>query len=167
MASNNLALSAAAFRTLGGFDTSFPRAAGEDRELCDRWIASGRRIRYVPDAIVDHAHAMDLRKFLRQHYGYGTGAVAFHAARAARGNGRIEVEHPSFYLRLLSYPLRTRGVRRPITACALLATSQVANALGFASETWRWRRRGRPADGGDRPSGPDRDATIERIESMP
>jgi GT2 family glycosyltransferase len=167
VASNNLALSAAAFRTLGGFDTSFPRAAGEDRELCDRWIASGRRIRYVPDAIVDHAHAMDLRKFLRQHYGYGTGAVAFHAARAARGNGRIEVEHPSFYLRLLSYPLRTRGVRRPITACALLATSQVANALGFASETWRWRRRGRPADGGDRPSGPDRDATIERIESMP
>jgi len=39
--SNNLALPAAAFRELGGFDTSFPLAAGEDRELCDRWRFRG------------------------------------------------------------------------------------------------------------------------------
>ena len=48
-ASNNIALSTAQFRELGYFDTSFPLAAGEDRELCDRWIHYGYRMQYVPE----------------------------------------------------------------------------------------------------------------------
>lgn len=34
--SNNFALPSNRFQDLGGFDTSFPLAAGEDREFCDR-----------------------------------------------------------------------------------------------------------------------------------
>ena len=40
--SNNMAVRADHFHAAGGFDTRFPRAAGEDREFCDRWIAQGR-----------------------------------------------------------------------------------------------------------------------------
>ncbi|HEV2763340.1 MAG TPA: glycosyltransferase, partial [Pyrinomonadaceae bacterium] len=66
--SNNLALSSELFRAVGGFDESFPLAAGEDRELCDRWRARGHRLTYAPDAVVRHAHALTLRSFCRQHF---------------------------------------------------------------------------------------------------
>ena len=41
---SNLALPTQAFRQIGGFDTSFPLAAGEDRDLCDRWREAGERM---------------------------------------------------------------------------------------------------------------------------
>lgn len=36
-ASNNIAMSKSGFHNLGGFDVSFPLAAAEDRDFCDRW----------------------------------------------------------------------------------------------------------------------------------
>jgi hypothetical protein len=36
--SNNRVLSTDRFRQIGGFDTAFPRAAGEDRELCEGYF---------------------------------------------------------------------------------------------------------------------------------
>src|ERR1043166_3127835 len=41
LTSNNLAVPAAQFRALGGFDASFPLAAAEDRDFCDRWRHHG------------------------------------------------------------------------------------------------------------------------------
>ncbi len=38
-ASNNIALPKSGFDSLGGFDVSFPLAAAEDRDFCDRWDA--------------------------------------------------------------------------------------------------------------------------------
>jgi GT2 family glycosyltransferase len=35
-ASNNVAMSKSGFHNLGGFDVSFPLAAAEDRDFCDR-----------------------------------------------------------------------------------------------------------------------------------
>ena len=40
-ASNNIACHRARFLELGGFDTTFPRAGGEDRDFCDRWRMRG------------------------------------------------------------------------------------------------------------------------------
>src|SRR5207247_10297291 len=45
-ASNNLAVTAERFRAIGGFDTSFPLPAGEDREFCDRWLHYGYEMTY-------------------------------------------------------------------------------------------------------------------------
>src|SRR5450631_1454316 len=39
--SNGLALRRWDFQQCGGFDPSFPFAAGEDREFCARWVAAG------------------------------------------------------------------------------------------------------------------------------
>jgi glycosyltransferase involved in cell wall biosynthesis len=144
-ASNNLAVPAAAFRALGGFDPAYPRAAAEDRDFCDRWSARGLELAYVPEALVRHAHALTLASYARQHFDYGRGAARFQAGRVARGRGSLRVEPPSFYLRLLGYPVgRARARATPLLA-ALLALSQAATAAGFAWE------RARPE--GPRPEG--------------
>jgi sulfatase maturation enzyme AslB (radical SAM superfamily) len=63
--------------TVGGFDTSFPGACGEDRELCDRRLYLDHRITYVPDARIFHSHDLNLRTFWKQHFNYGTGAKRY------------------------------------------------------------------------------------------
>ncbi|MEJ7607568.1 MAG: glycosyltransferase [Bryobacteraceae bacterium] len=61
--SNNLAFPAKTLTDLGGFDETFPLAAGEDREICDRWTRGGRQLLYVPEAIVYHRHDLTIPRF--------------------------------------------------------------------------------------------------------
>jgi GT2 family glycosyltransferase len=137
--SNNLAVPASRFRGIGGFDVTYPRAAAEDRELCDRWLHHGQRMIYAPDAVVFHANDLTFRKFLRQHFHYGEGAFCFHRIRARRGRHRIKVEPPSFYFNLLRFPfLRGQGWKAPLLVL-LLIVAQIANALGFF---WKWVKEG-------------------------
>lgn len=139
LTSNNLAMPAALFQTLGGFDSRLTQAAGEDRDLCDRWRHAGYAMRYAPEAIVEHAHALTLPEFWQQHFRYGQAAFYFHQQRARRGQGSIQLEPLHFYSRLLRYPfLRSRGLLA-CTLTLLLALAQAANAGGYYSR--RWSRR--------------------------
>lgn len=133
-ASNNLALPIEGFRAIGGFDTSFPRAAGEDREFCHRWRHYGYQLTYAPEAVVCHAHVLSLPRFWRQHYGYGSGAYHYRQLRAARGQERIKIEPMAFYLSLLRYPFSHERGWKALALAGLLAVSQVANAAGFFFE---------------------------------
>jgi GT2 family glycosyltransferase len=139
--SNNLALPAAGFQALGGFSTAFAYAAGEDRDLCDRWLAAGGRLTTVPAAVVHHAHTLTPRRFWRQHLTYGRGAWTFHQARASRGAGRLRVGSPGFYLGLVRYPFGHVPGWRAAAVAALLVGTQAANAAGFALEGAAHRRR--------------------------
>ncbi len=130
--SNNMAVSRDLFDEAGGFDSRFGLAAGEDREFCDRWDAS-RGTTYVRDAVVDHAHAMSFRSFLRQHYNYGRGACDYRRAREERGDG-VGLEPLSFYSGLVRYPAaRVPGPPGWLLA-ALMVTTQLAAAVGFVRE---------------------------------
>jgi GT2 family glycosyltransferase len=135
--SNNLAVPAALFDAIGGFDESFPLAAGEDREFCDRWQQHGYRLLRAPDAVVRHAHALSLSKFWRQHVNYGRGAFHLRRARISRGAPPVELEQFSFYRQLLTYPVRARRQQPAFALMTLMFVSQVANALGFALEMRR------------------------------
>lgn len=137
--SNNLAVPASLFREVGGFPVDFPFAAGEDREFCDRWLHRGYALTYVPEAVVEHSHELDLRGFLRQHFSYGRGACLFQRARAARGE-RTRVEPLSFYWGILAWPLRRPQSRGRWSAMGLLVLTQVANAAGFFWQRWRGNR---------------------------
>jgi GT2 family glycosyltransferase len=137
--SNNLAVAREAFLAAGGFDTSFPFSAGEDRELGDRWSAQGRPSVTAPDALVRHAHRLSARGFLRQHFTYGRGAVAFRRVRAESGRP-VRVD-PAFYLQSLAYALRGGGVRAPARA-ALTAIAHAAYAAGLVYESRHARARG-------------------------
>ena len=146
VASNNLALSAAGFRELGGFDPTYRTA--EDRDLCDRWRHRGRRIVYAEAARVHHGRSMDLRAFWRQHFSYGRGAERFSRLRAKRGSGSMLVES-RFHLDVrnwLWYPLTRVPRRHVVSMAALLGVWQVANLAGFVWEKL-YRRTNGPRDG--------------------
>jgi glycosyltransferase involved in cell wall biosynthesis len=139
--SNNMALARDAFLA-GPFDTSFRLAAGEDREFCDRWLATGRTMHFAPEAVIMHYHELSSRSYWRQHFNYGRGAFHFHAARARRSGG-VKMEPLSFYTGLVLFPFRSR---RPLLQRAAvsfwLGVSQAANAAGYFYE----RRLASPSD---------------------
>lgn len=131
LTSNNLAVSAEGFRAAGGFDTTFSHAAGEDRELCDRWLFHGNKITYVPKAIVYHTHTLFLRSFLRQHFNYGRGDFYYHQTRLHRNQKRIRMEPLSFYLNLFCYPLSQSRNKRALFLMLLFLCSQVVCIMGY------------------------------------
>ncbi|MBE9178309.1 glycosyltransferase [Oculatella sp. LEGE 06141] len=133
-ASNNFALPAELFQAIGGFDTTFPLAAGEDREFCDRWLEKGYPMIYAPAVQVHHAHELALPTFWRQHFNYGRGAFYFHQVRRQRTAETVKIEPFSFYTRLLTYPFSQRSPQPSVLVAALLFLSQVANVSGFVWE---------------------------------
>jgi GT2 family glycosyltransferase len=135
----NLAFPAERFHTMGGFDGSWPYAAGEDRELCDRWLYHGFRMTYAKEVNVYHVHALTFRTFCRQHFCYGRGAFYFHKTRAQRGLGRVKVEPLMFYRNLLRQPFSNVRERRAPLLLTLLLVSQVVNAAGFFWERLSYR----------------------------
>ena len=61
-----------ALERVGGFDLTFPRAAGEDVDLTLRLIEAGFRLRLETSAIVRHDHRSRFRQLLGTCYRYGT-----------------------------------------------------------------------------------------------
>ncbi|GHF04235.1 putative glycosyltransferase [Streptomyces spiralis] len=97
-----------------GFDEAM--RVGEDVDLCMRLHEAGWRLRYVPSARVGHRHRTDLRGWLAQRAGYGTGA----ADLALRHPGRV----PPLYAAPWS-----------LAACALLLRGRPAPAALAAALT--------------------------------
>jgi glycosyltransferase involved in cell wall biosynthesis len=137
LASNNLALSAAGFREIGGFDSNLRTA--EDRDLCDRWLHRSRRIIYHPSAGVRHARRLNAWSFCRQHFRYGRGAAYFHHLRALRRSGSLLAES-RFHLNVGNWlwrPLMAVRRRQIVPVAVLLMLWQAANLAGFMWETVR------------------------------
>lgn len=143
--SNNFALPAAEFRNIGGFDTSFSLAAGEDREFCDRWLHSGRRAVYAPEVTVYHFHELTLRKFWRQQFNYGRGAFLFQQTTSGRAQNAKKMQHPSFYLNLLTYPFSQNLGIKMLLIAALFVLSQVAIAAGIVRQKKLFKARSESA----------------------
>jgi len=128
----NFAIPAAAFREMGGFDERF--WTSEDRDLCDRWLERGGSMAFAPEAVVRHRHALTLGSFLAQHFAYGRGAYQLRHDRGRREQAPLQLEPPSFYLQLLTSPLRDPSRARGLLLTVLVGLSQVASAAGFAWE---------------------------------
>ncbi len=138
-ASNNLACRRDILLALGGFDGTFPIAAAEDRDLCERWLESGRPLLYVADAIVHHDHRLGFRTYVHQHFNYGGGANYLHRARARRGLDRPRLEPVTFYLQLVTFPLRSGASPRTVLFAILALLSQAAYGVGYYLERIRLR----------------------------
>ncbi|MGH7177957.1 MAG: glycosyltransferase, partial [Tepidisphaeraceae bacterium] len=128
---NNMAVRAGAFAEVGGFDTTYPHAAAEDREFCDRWIHLGRALVYEPAALVWHSHDLTLWSFVRQHFHYGSGARRFHQVRARRTSQPIAIEPMSFYTNLVGAAFVEETGWRAARMAALLALTQAIGAVGY------------------------------------
>jgi len=136
-ASNNMAVPATLFRSIGGFDARF--WTSEDREFCDRWLWRGYRMTYAPEIVVYHVNPLRLQTYLRQHFNYGRGAFRFHLFRTKRHGLPMSLESKAFYVNLLMYPLYRRRFKEVIFSGALLLLSQVASLLGYLTERRSWR----------------------------
>ncbi|MDJ0899056.1 MAG: glycosyltransferase [Xenococcus sp. MO_188.B8] len=134
-ASNNFAMPRQIFHKLEGFDTSFPLAAGEDREFCDRWLDNGFKMYYAPDMQINHFHGLTLSSFWRQHFNYGRGAYCFHQIHGERNQEGVKVEPLVFYFQLITYPFKQGSSPLGIWLACLLFLSQVANVVGFFWES--------------------------------
>lgn len=127
----NCAVAAGLFRELNGFDLSFPFAAAEDRDLCDRWQQRGFELVFAGAARVVHAHALSPRSFWRQHFTYGRGGWFLERARAARGERRPPVRLHLLYPRMARFAFTKRRGVEGVALLALLGVSQVAYTAGY------------------------------------
>jgi cellulose synthase/poly-beta-1,6-N-acetylglucosamine synthase-like glycosyltransferase len=138
LTTNNLAVPTEAFRDLGGFDEGYRTA--EDRDLCRRWIASGREMIYTPEALVYHEHALTFPEFWRQHFNYGRGAFRFRSTAAA--DQRLQnlvglYESMPRFVSAIAGDNHNGGSPRRAGLAADMALWQAANAAGFAWEAAR------------------------------
>lgn len=131
--SSNLGVSRDALLAVGAFDADYRLAGGEDRGLSDRWRHSGHAMIYKPEARILHFHELSLRRFLRQHFNYGRGALHYHRtrvtgyaeeARTARG---IVFDFSAWRRQIREH----RGDHGTVPIVALLVLWQVANAAGY------------------------------------
>jgi glycosyltransferase involved in cell wall biosynthesis len=122
--SSNLAVEREDFLAFGGFDEGFRYA--EDREMCERWLRSGRPLVESSEAVVHHLRTLTARQFVGQHYGYGRGAFAFRRSRGDASSGETRGVIRGLARRTLR---PDRGAARP--SLFYLVLSQVATAAGF------------------------------------
>ena len=59
------------FKEVGGFDTSYRNASGEDNDLSYQLIARGYKIYFAKDVRVDHFHTERIRKYLDEQCRHG------------------------------------------------------------------------------------------------
>jgi glycosyltransferase involved in cell wall biosynthesis len=130
--SNNLALGHELFDRLGGFDASFPEAAAEDRDLSARCTAMGGSLVYEPAALVRHAHPLDPQSLLRQYVGYGRGARLLSRSRR-EAHSSVGTRSPAFYAGMLAEPYRRHSPGGAVVVASLIALTQIATAIGYAS----------------------------------
>ena len=132
---SNLAVPADRFWLLDGFSERFPRAAGEDYDLCARWQEAGFPSEYAPEVEVGHAHGHTFASFWRQHFGYGRALLRVREGMARRrGRSGIELESPTFYRQILTYPLQHGERKEALRNVALVIMSQVATMVGAVCE---------------------------------
>jgi GT2 family glycosyltransferase len=136
----NVAMPTERFRSTGGFDLTFPFAAAEDRDMCERWYDHGYELAYADGAVVLHAHPLVLGSFWRQHFTYGRGAWFLSDANRRRGRQGLRVRPLSFYSALVWSPLVRTSFPRNVVLAGLLVLSQVAYVAGFARQAWSARR---------------------------
>ena len=139
-ASNNMLLPRDDFLRIGGFDEAFPRAGGEDRDFCDRWLAAGLTLNWQPEAVIEHFHAQSLQRFVNLHFRYGQGAWSYQSGREQRGTGSLR-DDMGFH-RLLPQRIQRRlgrppGYRRSLQIAAVLLLWQAAYAAGYLREAAR------------------------------
>ena len=127
--SYNFAASRRALEAVGGFDEAYPAPSGEDNDLSYRLRDAGFRIRFAPDAIVDHVHPTSLGRYLREQARHGEWRVALYRRhpRRLRGDGYAgpeELAAPplamSTFAMLLIAPFRPAALGAAALAASLV-----------------------------------------------
>jgi GT2 family glycosyltransferase len=98
----NMVASRSALQAIGGFDERPGLLVAEDNDLCYRWLADGRPLRYEPELVVWHHDWRTPEQLVRTHVAYARAQGAFYAKHLHAGDRRV--------LPMLRWDLR-HGVR--------------------------------------------------------
>ena len=112
----NMVASRSGLQAIGGFDERPGLLVAEDNDLCYRWLADGRPLRYEPDLVVWHHDWRTPVQLVRTHVAYARAQGAFYAKHLHAGDRRV--------LPMLWWDLR-HGVR--------------SVAVGFVRRIPRWQ----------------------------
>ena len=112
---SNMSYRKAILDRVGGFDESFPVAAGEDADLKWRICQAGYQLLYVPVGVL-HLRRYTWRDFCRQQINHGRGAAHFELKYTGRrpGPGRIILRLGKRTLLLLPRLLRYKEKRMAV-----------------------------------------------------
>ena len=77
------------FEAVGGFNTAYRRASGEDNDLSYKIFKTGQRIYFQRQALVDHRHPTQVSRYLQEQFRHGFWRVSMYAdhPQMARGDG--------------------------------------------------------------------------------
>lgn len=78
-----------ALREIGGFDERRSLLVAEDNDLCYRWLAAGRALRYEPDLVVWHHDWRTPEQLVRTHVAYARAQGGFYAKHLHRRDLRV------------------------------------------------------------------------------
>jgi GT2 family glycosyltransferase len=112
----NMVASRRALEAIGGFDERPGLLVAEDNDLCYRWLADGRPLRYEPELVVWHHDWRTPEQLVRTHVAYARAQGAFYAKHLHAGDRRV--------LPLLRWDLR-HGLRSTV--------------VGLVRRTPRWQ----------------------------
>lgn len=132
--SNNFSMDKKTFLEVGGFDESFPTSAGEDRELCVRWLHLGYELAFNEKAVIEHYHFLNFKNYCKLHFKYGTAAVPFRQKMKKIGVD-LNSGQSNFYNKLAKYPFKLNQYNflEKTQIICFLGVSQIANILGHLS----------------------------------
>jgi GT2 family glycosyltransferase len=83
--SNNFAVNRSVALGIGAFDARI-RPAGEDNDLCYRWLRAGLELRYEPNMVVQHDDWRTPRQLQQLYVDYAVGQGRFYAKHLRRGD---------------------------------------------------------------------------------
>jgi GT2 family glycosyltransferase len=133
IASGNCAVRAAAMREVGGFDESMTWG-GEDTDLSRRFVQAGKRIVYVPDAVLTHPARARLSEFMRWQFVRGRAKRQF--ALTTPISGYVSARLAS-HRRILRAHLADPKL---VLIASLMGLSLLVQAVGYGVELLRPRR---------------------------
>lgn len=116
------------FLGVGGFSESYRQASGEDNDLSYKIIASGNRIYFNRQALVDHRHTENMLHYLREQFRHGFWRVALYA----RHPGMAKGDDYTFWKDILEVPwamLCAAGIF--LSALGVGVSKEVACGIGF------------------------------------
>ncbi len=125
----NLGATRAALESVGGFDEAFPAPSGEDNDLSYRLRDAGHRIRFMPDALVEHHHPTALGRYLREQARHGEWRVILYA----RHPGRVRGDGYAGPAEFAAPPVAILSVVAGVAALAVPDFRLPASVLGVAS----------------------------------
>lgn len=136
----NLAVKRSVLESVGGFDETFPLAAGEDTDLSFRLRKAGHRLAVVPSAEVGHDHRTDPRALLRTYHRHGLARAHLGTLHPDLGLGRQarSMMGPVYWWRRYRW-YRHGGRSRLRSAC--FCVMRAVGLASYAAGVLRGRRR--------------------------